>query len=76
MSPVQPVSDLSGLDGLTPSEATPAPMGERCAAFDARDRTTADTYVNDKVVLCVSENALTESEEPLVVAPLAAPASP
>jgi uncharacterized protein YbcI len=66
MSPVQLVSDSSGLDGLTLPEAISAAMVELYAAFYAHDRTTAVTYINDKIVVCVLENILTESEDVLV----------
>lgn len=36
------------------------------AAFYAHDRTTATTYINDKIILCVLENILTEHEDALV----------
>jgi uncharacterized protein YbcI len=43
-------------------------MVELYAAFYAHDRTTAVTYINDKVIVCVLENILTEGEHALVAA--------
>jgi uncharacterized protein YbcI len=36
------------------------------SAFYAHDRTTATTYINDKIVVCILENILTESEDALL----------
>jgi uncharacterized protein YbcI len=36
------------------------------AGFYGHDRTTATTYINDKIVVCVLENILTEGEDDLV----------
>jgi uncharacterized protein YbcI len=41
-------------------------MVELYAAFYDHDRTTATTYINDKIVVCVLENILTASEDVLV----------
>ena len=41
-------------------------MVELYGAFYAHDRTTATTYINDKIVVCVLENILTETEDVLV----------
>jgi len=41
-------------------------MVELYAAFYDHDRTTATTYINDKIVVCVLENILTTSEDILV----------
>jgi uncharacterized protein YbcI len=50
--------------GLT--EAISAAMVELYAEFYGHDRTTATTYINDNIVVCVLENILTESEDVLV----------
>ena len=41
-------------------------MVELYAAFYDHDRTTATTYINDKIVVCVLENILSASEDILV----------
>jgi uncharacterized protein YbcI len=46
--------------------AISAEMVELYAAFYDHDRTTATTYINDKIVVCVLENILTTSEDILV----------
>jgi uncharacterized protein YbcI len=46
--------------------AISAAMVELYAAFYDHDRTTATTYINDKIVVCVLENILTTSEDILV----------
>jgi uncharacterized protein YbcI len=43
-----------------------AAMVELYAAFYGHDRTTATTYINDNIVVCVLENILTEGEDELV----------
>jgi uncharacterized protein YbcI len=48
------------------TEAISAAMVELYGAFYAHDRTTATTYLNDNIVVCVLENILTESEDLLV----------
>lgn len=53
-------------DGAELTKAISAAMVELYAAFYAHDRTTATTYLNDNIVLCVLENILTESEDLLV----------
>ncbi len=47
-------------------EAISAAMVKLYAAFYDHDRTTATTYINDKIVVCVLENILTEGEDVLV----------
>lgn len=47
--------------------AISAAMVELYAASYDHDRTTATTYFNDNIVVCVLENILTESEEELFV---------
>ena len=46
--------------------AISAAMVDLYAGFYEHDRTTATTYINDNVVVCVLENILTESESTLV----------
>jgi len=46
--------------------AISAAMVELYAAFYDHDRTTATTYINDHIVVCVLENILTEGEGVLV----------
>lgn len=46
--------------------AISAAIVELYAAFYAHNRTTATTYINDKIVVCVLENILTESEDALI----------
>ena len=41
-------------------------MVELYAQVYDHDRTTATTYINDKVVVCVLENILTDSEDILI----------
>lgn len=41
-------------------------MVELYAAFYDHDRTTATTYINDKIIVCVLESILTRSEDALV----------
>ena len=50
--------------GLT--AAISAAMVDLYAAFYDHDRTTATTYINDNIVVCVLENILTEDEDVLV----------
>jgi uncharacterized protein YbcI len=44
------------------TEAISAAMVELYAAYYAHDRTTATTYINDNIIVCVLENILTEGE--------------
>jgi len=46
--------------------AISAAMVELYAAFYGHNRTTASTYVNDSIIVCVLENILTEGEDVLV----------
>jgi uncharacterized protein YbcI len=52
--------------GAELTTAISAVMVELYASFYAHDRTTATTYLNDNIVVCVLENILTESEDLLV----------
>jgi hypothetical protein len=53
-------------DGSELTVAISAAMVELYAAFYDHDRTTATTYINDKIVVCVLENILTTNEDALV----------
>jgi len=46
--------------------AISAAIVELYAAFYDHDRTTATTYINDEIVVCVLENILTANEDILV----------
>ena len=48
--------------------AISAAMVELYAEFYDHDRTTATTYINDKIVVCVLENILSQHEDGLVAA--------
>ena len=41
-------------------------MVELYAAFYGHERTTATTYVNDNVIVCILENILTDGEDALI----------
>jgi uncharacterized protein YbcI len=51
-------------DALT--GAISAAMVELYASFYGHDRTTATTYINDHIVVCVLENILTNNEGALI----------
>src|SRR5271168_4901948 len=53
-------------DGLT--EAISAAMVTLYAEVYGHDRTTASTYINDNVVVCILEDILTSAEQELVAA--------
>jgi uncharacterized protein YbcI len=48
------------------NEAISAAMVELYVQFYEHDRTTATTYINDNIVVCVLENILTAGEDVLV----------
>jgi uncharacterized protein YbcI len=48
--------------------AISAAIVELYAVFYGHDRTTATTYINDNVIVCVLENILTEGEDTLIAA--------
>lgn len=50
----------------TLTEAISAAMVELYATFYQHDRTTATTYINDNIVVCVLENILTSGEDELI----------
>jgi uncharacterized protein YbcI len=66
MAPTEPTPDLERPRGRALTEAISAAMVELYKASYAHDRTTATTYINDKIVVCVLENILTEREDVLV----------
>lgn len=53
-------------EGAELTAAISAAMVELYAASYAHNRTTATTYINDNIVLCVLENILTDGEDALV----------
>jgi uncharacterized protein YbcI len=55
-------------EGPKLTEAISAAMVELYGTFYGHDRTTATTYINDNIVVCVLESILTEGEEVLVAA--------
>lgn len=50
------------------TDAISAAMTELYADFYDHRRTTATTYINDRIVVCVLENILTDSEDRLIAA--------
>ena len=48
------------------NRAISAAMVELYAIFYRHDRTTATTYINDNIVVCVLENILTAGEDTLI----------
>ncbi len=48
------------------TEAISASMVELYANFYMHNRTTATTYINDNIVVCVLENILTNGEDTLI----------
>jgi uncharacterized protein YbcI len=58
--------DGARLDAVPLDRAISAAMVELYEAFYEHDRTTATTYINDKIVVCVLENILTEGEDALI----------
>jgi uncharacterized protein YbcI len=63
--PGGPAGD-GGRRGSRVTRAISAEIVALYATFYGHDRTTATTYINDNVVLCVLENILTEHEEMLI----------
>jgi hypothetical protein len=59
MSRTRPTRVPAGSEGPKLTEAISAAMVELYATFYDHDRTTATTYINDNVVVCVLENILT-----------------
>jgi uncharacterized protein YbcI len=57
---------LPGGEGLTRAISTA--MVTLYAEFYGHDRTTASTYINDNVVVCILEDILSSSEQELVAA--------
>jgi uncharacterized protein YbcI len=50
------------------TRAISSSMVELYATFYKHDRTTATTYINENIVVCVLENILTENEDTLIAA--------
>jgi uncharacterized protein YbcI len=48
------------------TDAISAAIVQLYATFYGHDRTTATTYLNDKIVLCVLESILTQDEDALI----------
>ncbi len=57
---------LAGSEGQSLTEAISTAMVELYAETYAHDRTTATTYINGNIVVCVLENILTTGEDVLV----------
>lgn len=57
---------LARAEGSDLTEAISAAMVELYAAVYVHDRTTATTYINDNIVVCVLENILTTGEDVLI----------
>lgn len=55
-------------DGRGLTEAISAAIVDLYARFYGHDRTRATTYINDKVVVCILEDILTEREDALIAA--------
>ena len=66
MSQVTPAGHPAGSEGSELTEAISAAMVELYAAFYDHDRTTATTYINDNIVVCVLEDILTIGEDALL----------
>ena len=66
MSPMELVGGSAGPRGPRLTEAISAAMVELYADFYDHDPTTAVTYINDKIVVCVLENILSDSEDLLL----------
>ena len=66
MAQPKPAGDPAGSRASALTEAISAAMVELYAAFYDHDRTTATTYINDKIVVCVLENILTVGEDALL----------
>jgi uncharacterized protein YbcI len=66
MSQTKLAREPAWAEGPKLTEAISAAMVELYAAFYDHDRTTATTYINDNIVVCVLENILTKDEDVLV----------
>ena len=62
------VADAAGADEFALTEAISGAMVALYAEFYDHDRTTATTYINDSIVVCVLENILTHGEDVLIAA--------
>lgn len=63
MSPARAASGAAGASGSALTTAISAAIVELYAAFYGHDRTTATTYINDNIVVCVLESILSEAEQ-------------
>ena len=66
MSRPEPAEDPARSAGSHLTEAISTAMVELSGGFYAHDRTSATTYINDNIVVCVLENILTADEDALV----------
>ena len=66
MSQAKLTGVLAGSEGPKLTEAISAAMVDLYAAFNDHDRTTATTYINDNVVVCLLEHILTLGEAALL----------
>ena len=66
MSRKHSAGDPAPSEGPKLTEAISAAMVTLYGAFYDHDRTTATTYINDNIVVCVLENILTADEDTLV----------
>lgn len=63
-----PATDPLPLDGCELTEAISAEMVELYGRFYEHDRTTATTYINDNVVVCILEDILSDGESVQIAA--------
>ena len=66
MSQAKLAEGAAGSGGSKLTDAISAAMVALYAASYGHDRTTASTYINDNVVVCVLENILSDGEDALV----------
>lgn len=66
MSSALPVSNPGPGEGSDLTVAISAAMVKLYTEFYAHERTTATTYINDKIVVCVLEDILSDGENVLV----------
>lgn len=59
-------AERSSEHGSELTQAISAAIVDLYATFYGHDRTTATTYINDNIVLCVLERILTEDEDVLI----------
>ena len=66
MSPLGLVSDAACVNEPPLTDRISAAMVELYSAVYTHDRTTAVTYINGKIIVCVLENILTRGEDALL----------